>query len=59
AAGLAGVEDNEPAAAELGIRYAADQIKELLDYGVAGLHLYCLNRAGSAEAIFARLGLSG
>jgi methylenetetrahydrofolate reductase (NADPH) len=53
------VEGDDEAARRLGVEYAAAQMEDLLDRGVPGVHLYCLNRAQSAEAIFDRLGLRG
>lgn len=48
---------DDAAARELGIEYAAGQIRELLDRGAPGIHLYCLNKADSASKIFNALGL--
>lgn len=50
------VDGDEEATLELGIDYAAAQIRKLLEYGVPGVHLYCLNRSELAVAIFKRLG---
>ncbi len=43
--------DDEEAGLQFGIDYATRQCRELLDSGVAGIHLYPLNRAKSALAI--------
>ena len=51
------VENDDSAAREFGIQYTAEQIQGLLDHGVAGVHLYCLNRAAACKAIFEKLGL--
>ena len=46
------------ATAEIGIRWMADQIQELVDYGVPGVHLYILNqaKAGLAPAVMRLFG---
>ena len=46
------------AAADIGIHWVADQIQELVDYGVPGIHLYILNqaKAGLAPAIMGLFG---
>ncbi|MEA1995127.1 MAG: methylenetetrahydrofolate reductase [NAD(P)H] [Campylobacterota bacterium] len=41
----------------LGIKYATMQIKELLDRGVPGVHIYTLNRVKACLNIFRALGL--
>ncbi len=41
-----------------GVEHATRQIRDLLDYGAPGIHLYCLNRSESAAAIFDNLGLT-
>lgn len=46
---------DEDAIRQLGIDYAAHQIEGLIDYGVPGIHIYCLNRATASEAIFKKL----
>lgn len=50
---------NAEAERELGIAYAAEQIRELLNFGVPGVHIYCLNRSEAPLEIFRRLGLPG
>ena len=55
---LDGVAGDDEAGQALGIEYATRQIRELLDYGVPGVHIYCLNRAKAAVAIINNLGLS-
>ena len=54
---LAGVEDDDEAAVQLGIDYATEQCEGLLEYGVPGLHFYSLNKARSVAAIHERLNL--
>lgn len=45
--------DDDAAAADVGIRWVADQMRDLLAAGVPGIHMYILNRAetGLAPAI--------
>jgi methylenetetrahydrofolate reductase (NADPH) len=54
---LAGVEDDDEAAVQLGIDYATEQCEGLLDYGVPGLHFYSLNKSRSVAAIHENLNL--
>ena len=54
---LAGVEDDDEAAVQLGIDYATEQCEGLLEYGVPGLHFYSLNKSRSVAAIHENLNL--
>lgn len=54
---LTEVENDEQATIEMGIEYASEQIAQLLDYGVPGVHIYCLNKFQMSEAIFKKIGL--
>jgi methylenetetrahydrofolate reductase (NADPH) len=40
----------------IGVRYAADQCRELIDEGVAGLHFYTLNRNQATEMVLDEIG---
>jgi methylenetetrahydrofolate reductase (NADPH) len=51
------VRDDNEAAAELGIEYACEQVRGLLDFGVPGIHFYALNRSRSVKRIFEDCGL--
>lgn len=49
---------NEPSAVErVGIHYATEQCRDLLDYNVAGIHFYTLNKSHATREIYANLGL--
>ena len=54
---LAQVENDEEAAARLGIDYATEQCAGLLAFGAPGIHFYSLNKSRSIRAIFANLNL--
>jgi methylenetetrahydrofolate reductase (NADPH) len=54
---LALVENDEEAAARLGIDYATEQCAALLAFGAPGIHFYSLNKSRSVKAIFANLSL--
>ena len=51
--------DDDMAARELGVEYATEQVRELWDSGVPGVHFYVLNRSYSVAKILQNLGLSG
>lgn len=49
---------NEPSAIErVGIHYATEQCRDLLDHNVAGIHFYTLNKSHATREIYASLGL--
>jgi len=52
---LHGVEGDDAATAELGVRWATEQCRELLERGVPGLHLYTLNKSHATQRIFRTL----
>ncbi len=54
-AALADVEGDDAATAELGVRWATDQCRELLSRGVPGIHLYTLNKSDATRRIFKTL----
>jgi len=49
------VGDDKKAVEEIGVEWAFNQARELLDRGAPGLHLYILNRAGPATKLMKRL----
>ena len=51
--------DDDDAARELGVEYATQQVRELWDNGVAGVHFYVLNRSYSVSKILQNLALPG
>jgi methylenetetrahydrofolate reductase (NADPH) len=51
--------EDDNAVRELGIEYATQQVRDLWDSGVPGLHFYVLNRSYSVSKILANLGLDG
>jgi methylenetetrahydrofolate reductase (NADPH) len=51
------VESDDNAAVKMGIEYASRQCEELIQFGVAGLHFYSLNKSYSVQAICKNLGL--
>jgi methylenetetrahydrofolate reductase (NADPH) len=55
---LAQVENDEEAAAKLGIDYATEQCSGLLAFGAPGIHFYSLNKSRSIKAIFGNLNRS-
>jgi len=55
---LVEVGDDDEAATEMGIEYASEQVRGLLDFGIPGIHFYSLNRSRSVRAIFENCGLA-
>lgn len=53
------VKDDKEAQYEIGVEFAIAQCRELLDQGVAGIHLYCLNKSHACTRILEALGLGG
>jgi methylenetetrahydrofolate reductase (NADPH) len=51
--------DDDRAVRELGIEQATQQVRELWDSGVAGVHFYALNRSYSVSKILDNLALPG
>jgi len=48
--------DDEESVARVGIHWATEQCRDLLDHGVDGLHLYTLNRSNATTRIYQTLG---
>ncbi len=49
--------DNPDDLRKAGIEYAAKQIRDLIDYGAAGVHIYTMNRPKSTKEILCGAGL--
>ncbi len=49
-------QDNPKAFEEAGIAYAAEQMVDLLSYGVDGVHIYTMNRPDAAQRILKSIG---
>jgi methylenetetrahydrofolate reductase (NADPH) len=49
------VEGDDEATRSVGIQWATEQCRELLEHGVPGIHFYTLNRSGATRAIFEEL----
>ena len=45
------------AVANVGVHWATEQCRELLDQGVAGIHFYTLNQSSATTEIYRSLGL--
>ncbi|MEE8556891.1 MAG: methylenetetrahydrofolate reductase [NAD(P)H] [Myxococcota bacterium] len=45
------VEDDDGAAARIGVAYAREQCRELLEHGIPGIHFYTLNRSAATREI--------
>ena len=48
---------DEAAVERIGIHYATEQCRDLLDNDVAGIHFYTLNKSGATRQIYANLGI--
>jgi len=49
--------DNEEAVRRVGVHWATEQCRNLLDNGVRGVHFYTLNRSTATREIYASLGV--
>ncbi len=56
---LARCQDDAESVASVGVHWAAEQCRDLLDRGVTGIHLYTLNKSDATERIYKTLGLRG
>ena len=54
---LEAVQDDKPAQFEIGVEYAIQQCRELIDAGVPGMHFYVLNKSQACERILDTLGI--
>lgn len=53
---LEAVQDDDEAQFEIGVEYAIQQCRELMDQGVPGIHFYALNKSRACERILDALG---
>jgi methylenetetrahydrofolate reductase (NADPH) len=53
---LEAVQDDKDAQVQIGIEFAIEQCRELVERGVPGIHFYVLNRSQACEAILQALG---
>lgn len=50
---------NDPEAVErVGLHWATEQCRDLLDHGVKGIHFYTLNKSGATREIYRQLGIA-
>lgn len=54
---LEAVQDDKNAQFEIGVDYAINQCRELIDRGVPGIHFYVLNKSNACERILGELGM--
>jgi methylenetetrahydrofolate reductase (NADPH) len=52
---LSRTEEDDAATLEIGVAWATDQCRELLDQGVPGIHFYTLNRSPATRRIYRAL----
>jgi methylenetetrahydrofolate reductase (NADPH) len=55
---VARCQDDAEAVARVGVHWATEQCRDLVDHGVAGLHFYTLNKSSATIDIYRNLGLS-
>lgn len=56
---LARCGDDPEAVANVGIHWATEQARDLIDRGVDGIHFYTLNKSDATKRIYRTLGLTG
>ncbi|MGL4551876.1 MAG: methylenetetrahydrofolate reductase [NAD(P)H] [Gemmataceae bacterium] len=49
---------DDEAVARVGVHWATEQCRQLIDRGVAGIHFYTLNKSDATRQIYANLGVS-
>ncbi|BAM03532.1 methylenetetrahydrofolate reductase [NAD(P)H] [Phycisphaera mikurensis] len=58
AASPAGERAVDDAVSDIGVHWATEQSRDLLDHGVAGLHYYTLNRSDATRKVYKSLGIT-
>jgi methylenetetrahydrofolate reductase (NADPH) len=48
---------NDEAVKRVGVHWATEQCRDLLDHRVAGIHFYTLNRSTATREVYASLGV--
>ena len=48
--------DDDEAVARVGVHWATEQCRDLLDHNVRGIHFYTLNRSDATRQIYENLG---
>ena len=51
-------DDDDQAVAKVGVHWATEQCRDLLDNGVRGIHFYTLNRSDATRQIYENLGVN-
>jgi methylenetetrahydrofolate reductase (NADPH) len=51
------VQDDPEAVKRVGIHWATEQCRDLIDHGVRGIHFYTLNRSDATKQIYQTLGI--
>jgi methylenetetrahydrofolate reductase (NADPH) len=54
---LARCGDDSESVGRVGVHWATEQCRDLIDHGVSGLHFYTLNKSGATLEIYRNLGL--
>lgn len=49
--------NDEAAVQRVGVHYATEQCRDLLEHGVDGIHFYTLNKSQATREIYASLGI--
>lgn len=50
--------ENEEYMKKVGIHWATEQVRDLIDHNVSGIHLYTLNKSGATRQIYDSLGVT-
>jgi methylenetetrahydrofolate reductase (NADPH) len=50
--------ENEEGMSKVGVHWATEQVRDLIDHNVRGIHLYTLNKSGATRQIYDSLGVT-